>query len=161
VRLGPGSPLKRERFDKENLGTIRSPRHLTEDTIANNLVTIINKSGVQKRKPMTETEVAGRERKDVARAHGFRKFVETNMIRSKINPEGREMLLEHSIGLGNSYYRPHPDELLQEYLNCVDSLTFNVEHRLKRKVETLQVRADKIEQLAQTLDECKERLGMK
>jgi integrase len=160
-RLCTESPLIREQFDRENLGRIRSPRHVSLDTIANNLVTVINKSGIQKRKPKTETEVAGRERKDVAGAHGFRKFVETNMIRSKINPEAREMLLGHSIGLGNSYYRPHHDELLQEYLNCVDSLTINDENRLKRKVETLQVRADKIDELAQTLEECKARIGMK
>jgi integrase len=148
-RLGPESPLIR-----------RSPRHVTLDTIANNLVTVINKSGVQKRKPKTETEVPGRERKDVARAHGFRKFVETNMIRSKINAEAREMLLGHSIGLGNSYYRPHPDELLQEYLNCVDSLTINDEHRLKRRVEILEVKKEKIDQLASTLETVKRKLGL-
>jgi hypothetical protein len=159
-RLGPESPIIREQFDRENLGRIRSPRHISEDAISNNLVTVINKSGVQKRKPKTETEVPGRERKDVARAHGFRKFVETNMIRSRVNPEAREMLLGHSIGLGNSYYRPHPEELLEEYLKAVDMLTINEENRLKRKVEILSVRKEKLDELTQTVEMVRRKLGI-
>jgi hypothetical protein len=43
----------------------------------------------------------------------------TNIIRSKVNPEAREMLLGHSIGLSDSYYRPDANEILQEYLTAV------------------------------------------
>jgi len=60
------------------------------------------------------------------------------MIRSKINPEAREILLGHSIGLGNSYYRPHPDELLEEYMKAVNLLTINNEFRHKKKVTELE-----------------------
>ena len=69
-------------------------------------------------------------------------------------------MLGHSIGLSNSYYRPHPEELLEEYLKAVDLLTINEENRLKRKVEMLEVRADKIQQLADTLDNMKKRLNI-
>lgn len=71
-------------------------------------------------------------RNPVARAHGFRKFTTTNMIRSKVNFEEREMLLGHPIGLKKAYYRSDEDELLQEYLKTVALLTINEEHRLKR-----------------------------
>jgi hypothetical protein len=83
------------------------------------------------------------------------------MIRTKLNPEAREMLLGHSIALGDNYYRPDSSEILDEYMKAVDLLTINDEHRLKRKVETLQVRADKIDELAQTLEDFKAKIGMK
>jgi hypothetical protein len=72
-----------------------------------------------------------RRRNDVSRAHGFRKFVTTNMVRAKLNPEARGMLLGHKIGLANAYYKPG-EELLEEYLKAVDFLTINAENRLKR-----------------------------
>jgi integrase len=59
-------------------------------------VLLIN-SGVTSVRHQTESTLKGRERKEVARAHGFRKFVTTNMIRANQNPEAREMLLGHSI----------------------------------------------------------------
>lgn len=102
----------------------------------------------------------GRIRKDVMRAHGFRKLTETSFIRSKVNAEAREMLMGHSIGLGDAYYRPDVGEILDEYLKAVDLLTINDENRLKRKVEILEVKKERIDQLEQTLIECKERLGI-
>lgn len=41
------------------------------------------------------------EQKNVPLAHGFRKFFTTQMINSKVNPEIREMLLGHKIGLAS------------------------------------------------------------
>jgi hypothetical protein len=111
-------------------------------------------SGIRSVEHLTENQTAsGRLRKEVMASHGFRKFATTNMIRSKVNPEAREMLLGHSIGLSNSYYMPDANEILQEYLKAVDLLTINEENRLKRKVEELSSEADQIkimrEQIAQ------------
>ncbi|MGC2429283.1 MAG: hypothetical protein WA421_19790 [Nitrososphaeraceae archaeon] len=54
-------------------------------------------SGIQKVEHITETKAIGSIRKEVKASHGFRKFATTNMIRAKVNPEAREMLLGHSI----------------------------------------------------------------
>ena len=82
------------------------------------------------------------------------------MIRAKVNPEAREMLLGHSIGLSDSYYRPDTNEILAEYLKAVDLLTINEENRLRRKVEILEVKADKIVELQQVINEVKSKLGL-
>jgi integrase len=156
-KITPDSPLIREQFNKHS--TANTPRHITIENLGWMLTCLLRDSGVQSIEHLTENITNGRIRKDVMRAHGFRKFVETNMIRSKINPEAREMLLGHSIGLGNAYYRPHPDELLQEYLGCVDSLTINNEHRLQRKVETLTIRADKLSELEERMNSLQKRFG--
>jgi integrase len=153
-RLGPESPLIREQFDREDLGRIRNSRHITKDAIVNNLSTVILKSGVQKRKLITETGVAGRERKDTARAHAFRKFATTNMIRAKVDPQAREMLLGHSIGLSSSYYRPNSQEILDEYLKAVDLLTVDEANRLKRKVNEMEIQHSKeFEEMKQWMQE--------
>ena len=81
------------------------------------------------------------------------------MIRAKVNPEAREMLLGRSIGLSNSYYRPDANEILTEYLKAVDLLTVNEENRLHRMVEILEVKADKIAELQQNHRRRKEKVG--
>jgi hypothetical protein len=82
------------------------------------------------------------------------------MIRAKVNPEAKEMLLGHSIGLSDSYYRPDANEILQEYVKAVDLLTINEENRLRRKVEILEVKADEIAKLQLTIDEIKSQVGL-
>ena len=76
-------------------------------------------------------------RKQVAASHGFRKFTMTTMANARISPEIREMLLGHSIGLSNSYYRPTDEEMLNEYLKVVNDLIINPSHRLSKQVQEL------------------------
>ena len=67
--------------------------------------------------------------------HGFRKFANTQMVQADLKGAPKEMLLGHSIGLDDKYYRPTQAQLLEEYLKAVDLLTINEENRLRRKVE--------------------------
>ena len=97
---------------------------------------------------------------NIYRNRGLLVVATANMIRAKVNPEAREMLLGHSICLSDSYYRPDTNEILAEYLKAVDLLTINEENRLRRKVEILEVKADKIAELQQTIDDVKSKLGL-
>jgi integrase len=159
-KINPESPLIREQFNRNNPDSSRNPRHLPLNTLSHILRDLLIASGIHEVEHLTETKTNGRIKKQVARAHGFRKFATTNMIRAKLNPEAREMLLGHSIQLGDSYYRPLSNELLEEYLRAVDLLTINDENRLKRKVEILEVKKEKIDQLASTLETVKRKLGL-
>jgi integrase len=162
-KLKPDTPLIREQFNIYDLNKIHTPKLLTSKTIGTFLTNLLDRSGVISIKHHTESsykERRGKERKEIARAHGFRKFTTTNMIRAKVNPEVREMILGHSIGLGNSYYRPTSNELLEEYLKAVDLLTINEENRLKRKVKTLTLRVDRLEELQEQINNLNERLGL-
>ena len=64
------------------------------------------------------------------------------MANKRINPEIREMLLGHKIGLSSSYYRPSETELLEEYLRVIPELTINEENRLQKQVQELQEQDD-------------------
>jgi hypothetical protein len=51
-----------------------------------------------------------------------------------------ENLLSHSIGISNSYYRPTENELIDDHLKAVDSLTIdktNNNKHLEKEVEVL------------------------
>jgi hypothetical protein len=92
-------------------------------------------------------------RKEVPRLHGFRKFFTKQLVDSKLNPEIREMLLGHKIGLVSAYYKPTEQEIYQEYLKAVDLLTINEENRLKLKMEQrVQIEKSQIEALKADFD---------
>jgi len=89
-----------------------------------------------------------RKRKQIPIFHGFRKLYTKQLVDSKLNPEIREMLLGHKIGLASAYYKPTEQEMLQEYLKAVGLLTINEENRLKLKLEkSVQIEKSKIDEL--------------
>lgn len=75
-------------------------------------------------------------RKDTPRAYAFRIFFNTTMIKANVNAEAREMLMGHTIGLNDAYYKPSSSDILTEYLKAVDYLTINDENRLRKEIKT-------------------------
>ena len=98
--------------------------------------------------------------KDVPTAHGFRKFWMTQAVDCDMNPEIREMLLGHKIGLASAYYRPSVDKMYAEYEKAIDNLTIEPSKRLERKVEKLEVEKTEIQALALELGKVKQAIGM-
>ena len=81
---------------------------------------------------LIEGQKPGSITKQVHMWHGFRKFANTQMVKSEMNIATKEMLLGHSVGLDDRYYRPTPNVLLEEFLKAVDLLTINEENRLRK-----------------------------
>ncbi|MGB5089774.1 MAG: site-specific integrase [Nitrososphaeraceae archaeon] len=75
--------------------------------------------------------------KAVPIAHGFRKFWMTQAVKSRLNPEDREMLLGHKIGLASAYYRPNEEVMYAEYQKGIDNFTIDPSQRLEREVQAL------------------------
>jgi integrase len=157
-RLTDNSPLIRQQFDRNDILQVKNPKPLKLRGINQLLDILLYKSGLHEL--VHRTEGSKDKRKDTARANGFRKFVITQMAESGVDFEIRESLVGHSLGLSAHYLRHSEQKVISEWLKCVDALTINEENRLKRKVETLQIRADKIEQLAQTIENVKAKLGI-
>jgi len=130
-RLQKDSYLIRDQFDITDLEQIRNEsKGMSISGIESLLNIILLKSGVR-----TINYNNNRSRQEIARAHGFRKFFTTQLVNSKVNPEIREMLLGHKIGLASCYYRPTESDMLNEYLKAVSLLTISDEERLKFKLE--------------------------
>ncbi|CAN5780075.1 hypothetical protein BH23THE1_BH23THE1_26840 [soil metagenome] len=90
----------------------------------------------------TKLEV-GKKRHPFQTDHGFRKFFKTRCEMAGLRSINVEIILNHSVGVTDSYYRPQENELLQDYLKAIDSLTISkdkktLEHEfseLKEKYE--------------------------
>ena len=77
-----------------------------------------------------------------------------------------ECFLQSHVGLKGRYTKLSPDELLEGndknlgYLSAMEHLIICNENRLRRKVEVLQVKANRLEELAQTVADVKKQLGI-
>jgi hypothetical protein len=98
--------------------------------------------------------------------HGFRKFFDTTCTNAGMNSLYTEMLMGHDVGLKERYTKLTPEELLEGndknlgYVSAMEHLIICEENRLKRQVETLQVEKSKLDELAQTIAEVKQSLGL-
>ena len=130
--------LIREQFDIRDPIKPKKCKQVKAETITRKLYDLSVRSGVKTR--------------ELPICHGFRKYFTTQLVNSKINPEIREMLLGHKIGLASCYYRPTEEEMYSEYEKAIDSLTINEENRLRKKVEILEVEKTKLEIMSKDIE---------
>ena len=79
------------------------------------------------------------QRHSKASFHAFRKYFNTCLANCDVNVTIKEMLMGHSVGLDDAYYKPNEKKLLEEYSKAINELTINEENRLKIKVEKLEM----------------------
>ncbi|HJU79665.1 MAG TPA: site-specific integrase [Nitrososphaeraceae archaeon] len=151
--LNKDSYLIRDQFDITDLEQIRNKsKRMSISGIESLVRVVLLKSGIRDVK-----HTPNYTRQIVAQAHGFRKFFTTQLVNSKVNPEIREMLLGHKIGLTGCYYRPTEQDMLNEYLKAVNLLTINEENRLKLKLEqTIQIEKTQLETLKSDFEKFKQ-----
>ena len=61
----------------------------------------------------------GKRRHEFQADHGLRKFFKTRCELSGMKPINIEILMGHSVGISDSYYRATEKELLEDYLKAV------------------------------------------
>jgi len=66
--------------------------------------------------------------------HGFRKWFKTRCEMSGMRSINIEMLMGHSIGISDSYYRITESELLDDYLKATDLLSIDKETQLQSQL---------------------------
>ena len=66
----------------------------------------------------------GKKRHEWKELNGFRKFDKTH-AEQVMRPINVEITMGHDIGVSASYYKPTGQEVLEDYLKAVDSLTIN------------------------------------
>lgn len=82
----------------------------------------------------------GRKRYPFATDHGFRKLFKTRCEMAGMKSINIEILMNHSTGISDSYYRPQENEILEDYLKAIDDLTINKNNsdRLEMEIKDLQ-----------------------
>lgn len=150
-KLADTSPVFRTDFYAADLFKVRNRiKPLSTEGVSLAVSNLLHKAGLL---PATTEAV---KRHEVQRNHGFRKFANTQMVQADLKGAAKEMLLGHSIGMDDKYYRPTAQQLLDEYLKAIDLLTINDEHRLRRKVEELTIKASDISVLKSQIDELRD-----
>jgi len=143
--LTPESYLIRQQFDVNDL-IKKSVKPIQVGSLMTIVKAITIRAGLRRTNHIGKENK--KERKDIALTHSFRKFFTTTCIKSKVNPEIREMLMGHKIGLATAYFRPTEEDMFAEYQKAVNNLTINEENRLKIKVVKLEAEKDKFDMFA-------------
>jgi hypothetical protein len=73
---------------------------------------------------------SGKRRHEFQIDHAFRKWFKTRCELAGMKPINIEKLMNHSIGISNSYYRATENDLLEDYLKIADFLTISKESKL-------------------------------
>ena len=153
------TPFIREQFDVNDIEQVRKhAKPANKKTIANILHSLVVKSGLR----TVNHSYTNRERHETGITKAFRKGFMHEAVESKMNPEIREMLLSHSIGIAGAYYKPSDQEMLGEYMRAVDNGFFCIseEKSLRRKVEMLTIEKSKVDQALADIQDMKTRLGL-
>ena len=145
-KLTPKSPLFRDQFNRSDPDSIRNPQPIKLRALEWLVSQTIQKSGLRTVERQTELHNEhGKIRKNVRLTAGFRKFFDTQLIYADVKPAIKEMLMGHSIGLDDHYFKPSKNDVLQEYLKAIDALTINQENRLKIENIKIKQRNDDLE----------------
>jgi integrase len=137
-KLVPMSPVFRDQFDRNDPNSVHNVKPLNLRALERLISRTIEKSGIRTVERITELHgEKGKIRKNVRLTAGFRKFFDTQLICAYVEPRTKELLLGHSIGLDDHYFKPREDYVLQEYLKAIDNLTINEENRLRKEVVKL------------------------
>ncbi len=72
--------------------------------------------------------------------HGFRKWFKARCELAGMKSINIEILMGHSVGISDSYYRATENEILQDYLKSLDLLTIHDENRLRKEIMELRQR---------------------
>jgi len=135
-------------IEKYSRGLKTVPKKLSSLGIKRLIERALKAQGIRKNLPV------GQKRYEFQTDHGFRKFFKTHAEQS-MKPINVEMLMGHSTGVSDSYYRPNENELLQDYLNAIPELTILKENRVTNQKEKIRAHDSDIVELKEEIEKIK------
>ncbi|MDG6943343.1 MAG: site-specific integrase [Nitrososphaerota archaeon] len=124
-KVTPDSPVMRNAFGIVGRALIPVSRvePMYSGGVKNMMLRLFRKAGLRREK---------KRRHEFSLDHGFRKFYKTR-CENVMKPINIELLMGHSTGISDSYYRPTEKELLDDYLNAVPLLTVSEVEEVRRE----------------------------
>ena len=117
--------------EERSRGMATVPKKLKAAGVKRLIERALKAQGIRKSLP------EGQRRHEFQTDHGFRKFFKTHSEQA-MRPINVEILMGHSTGISDSYYRPNERELLEDYVKAIPELTIlpeNQQHLQLRKQE--------------------------
>jgi len=124
-----------EKFAK---GLVSIPKQLKSSGLKSLMERALKAQGIKKNLP------PGQKRQEFQAVHGLRKFFKTHSEHA-MRSINVEILLDHSTGISDSYYRPNENELLKDYLNAIPELTILQENHQKLEIQKQEQRISALE----------------
>jgi hypothetical protein len=124
--------------EKHARGMVTAPKKLKAAGVKRLIERALKAQGI--RKALQE----GQRRHEFQADHGFRKFFKTHAEQA-MRPINVEMLMGHSTGISDSYYRPNERELLEDYLKAVPKLTLLPENQQYLQIRKQEERISELE----------------
>jgi hypothetical protein len=143
-RIHSGESLSKESWVMRNIwntkkgytrGLVSAPIKLQSESVKRLVEDALWTQGLRKK---LESD---KKRHEFQTDHGFRKWFKTRCELAGMKPINIEILMGHSTGISDSYYRATEAELLEDYLKAVDFLTVNDQHKLQREVAEISEKA--------------------
>jgi integrase len=114
-------------------GTIKNPEKLKSSGIKRLIEDALWTQGIRKKSNLKK------KRYEFQTDHGMRKWFKTQCEISGMKSINIEVLMGHSIGISDSYYKITEDELLREYLKASDFLVISNVNQLQTKYDNIQL----------------------
>jgi integrase len=149
------SYLIRNDFDRHVNG--RNVRQSNVNNIARLFDRLLDRIEFREVNHITENYKYQRHKK--SQFHAFRKYFNTCLANCDVNVTIKEMLMGHSVGLDDSYFRPNEKQLLSEYCKAINELTINEEFRLRTELDVMKEKQDKIQVLVDRITNLEKQLG--
>lgn len=121
----------RNKGSRRKPGIITKPIKLQSNGVKRIMETALWTQGL--RHPLQD----GRRRHEFQADHGLRKYFKTRCELAGMMPINIEILMGHSVGISDSYYRATEKELLADYLKAIKFLTVGKEQEYTDKIESL------------------------
>ncbi len=109
------SPVIREQYNKINPIACKYAKHASKASIRFILEEITERAGIRAIVPNDKDKDVpfSDSLKDIKLANGFRKFFNTQLVNSRINPLIKELLMGHKVGLEVNYYKPTEEDRIR------------------------------------------------
>ena len=154
--------LIRNDYDSKNGGAgstygVRNPKPVNIGGLTMLIATLLERVNLRTKNHVTENYKYKRQSK--ATFHAFRKYFNTCLANCDVNVTIKEMLMGHSVGLDDSYYKPNEKQLIAEYSKATNELTINEENRLRTELDIMKEKQDKIDMLLSRIELMEKQFG--
>jgi integrase len=122
----------RNKGSRRKPGIISRPRKLQSQGIKRIMETALWTQGLRSKLEH------GKRRHEFQADHGLRKFFKTRCELAGMMPINIEILMGHSVGISDSYYRATENELLSDYLKAIGLLTI-IEDKTKLEAKIIEL----------------------
>lgn len=157
------APLIREQFDRRDPFAIAHPKRINRVTLRKKLTEMAEAVGLRTRTQLASGErgPSQSQRKEIPITNGFRYHYITTLVNAKLPTEHRFLLEGHNLKYNDQFYvHVSHDDLYQSFMLAHDDLLIDQSHKLKREVNTLKERNNRLDAVLDRVMKLEKELGI-